>query len=431
MSILIRGAKQLLTMHGAPGPRRGPELSELGMIADGAVLIENGKIKEAGPTRRLENLHAARGAMQIDAAGRVVMPGFVDSHTHLIFCPSLLEDYEAGISGAADQSFFEMPDPTSSFRSIARSSANRLESRASRTIATFARHGTTTLEVKTGFGGDRTGEIKTLRVLRRLGGHPLDVIPTCLAAPSNGSGGPGRYLEWWSGELLPMIFQRKLATFADIMFDWAPVGLDEARHSLEAARRLGLRLKVHCGARDAADHIRMAVDLGAVSVDHVERAADPAAAIPARSGTIATLLPASAFYSRTCCSSVRELISRGTAIALASDFGLRASLTCNMQMVLSLACSQLRMTPAEAITAATINGAHALAQGDRIGSLEPGKQADVIVLNVSDYREIPYQFGCNHVHLAIKQGKIIYREGAVNGKEGGGGEPPDGLNPKS
>ena len=412
MNILVRGARQLLTLRGPGGPRRGAELSDLGLIHDGAVLIQDGVVLEAGPTRRVESLSAARGAEEINAAGRVVMPGFVDSHTHLVCGPSWLEEYEKRIAGATGD-FLHLPDLQATFRSIQSSPVRRLESQAFTTVAAMARHGTTTLEAKTGFGATVTGELKILRVLARLDGRPLDVTPTLLATFWGDPGEAPKHLEWMRSQMLPKVRRRKLARFADLSYDAGLFSLPASRAFLESAGRLGFLLKVHVGNSPQSAAVQLAVEVGAVSADHLENAGADELEMLARSTTIATLLPGWAQYFGRPHAPARDLIARGVAIALATDFNPHTSPTCSMQMVLSLACSQMRMTPAEAIAAATINGAHALRRADEIGSLETGKDADLLLLNASDYREIPYHFGVNHVHMTLKRGTVVYKENEV------------------
>jgi imidazolonepropionase len=412
MTILVRGARQLLTLRGPIGPRRGAGLSELGLIQDGAVLIRDGLVIEAGPSRRVENLIAARGAEEIDASGRVVMPGFVDSHTHMAWGPSWLEEYEARVAGA-DSAFLHLPDLKAAFRTAQTSSARLLEARAFATLAAMARHGTTTLEAKTGFGATAAGELKMLRVLSRLHQSPLDVTPTLLAAHWGDPRDANKHLEWMSSQMLPKVQQRKLARFADISCDADLFDVGETRAFLESAGRLGFLLKAHAGQAPHTGGVRLAVEVGTVTVDHLEYACEEDAAALARSSTIATLLPGWAHFLGKPYAPARQLIARGIPVALATDFNPHTSPTCSMQMVISLACSRMGMTPAEAIAAATINGAHALRRADQIGSLETGKVADLLLLNASDYREIPYHFGMNQVYMTIKRGAVVYREGVV------------------
>lgn len=409
----MRGARQLLTLRGPTGPRRGDALRELGIIHDGALLIRDGVIEQAGPSRRLENLAIARGALEINATGRVVMPGFVDSHTHLVYGYPWLDDYEAQRTGKA------FGEGAAGFRDtlqlIHDSSAKHLEARARMAINGMVRHGTTTVEAKTGFGIDETGELKILRALAMLGSGPLDIVATCLGAaiiPVRFAGDTNAYVNWMCTEFLPKVQRRQLARFADLF--WRPEGLEmeQARRYLEYARHLGFLLKVHA-EESPETGIRLAVAAGAVSADHLHAGREEIA-ILAESDTIATLLPGADFHlGIECYAPARTMIDSGVAVALASNFNPNTSPTYNMQMIIALACARMGMTAAEAISAATINGAHAVGSADRAGSLEPGKYADALILNISDYREIPYHFGINHVHMTLKRGIAVYEEGAV------------------
>jgi imidazolonepropionase len=382
------------------------------VIHDGAVLIRDGIIEEVGPSRRVENLHAARGAEEINATGRVVMPGFVDSHTHLISGPAWLEEYEARLLERTHE-YIEFPGLKATFRYIQTSSARKVESVAAGTVAAMVRHGTTSLEAKSGFGPNASGEIKILRVLKKLDQHPLDVVATCLAEHWGEPQDAPNYLKWYCAHMLPKVSHRKLARFADIDCDRGIFQIDELRYYLREAARLGFLLKVHAGQAAEAACALVAAEFGAISVDHLDSIGAAEVETIAGTDTIATLAPGSTFYLGARGAPARDLIARGAAIALATDFNPHTSPTCNMQAVISLACSHLRMTPAEAVTAATINGAHAIGRAGRAGSLEPGKDADLIILNAADYREIPYHFGWNKVHLTMKRGVTIYKEGAV------------------
>ena len=412
MTTLLRNARQLLTLRGDSGPRRGAELAELAIVDKGAVLVKDGLIVDAGPARRIEKLPLARRAREIDAAGRVVMPGFVDSHTHLIFGRPRLVDYEMRLAGA---SYAEIAVAgggiQSSVQAVRSMPAARLETQARASIAAMARHGTTTLEAKSGYALDESGEIKTLRVLSKLDGEPLDIVPTYLGAhipPPEYSGRADAYVEWMAAEMLPVIRRRKLAQFVDVYCDSGAFTLEQSRRYLEHARSLGLGLKIHAEQFARSGAARLAVELRAASADHLEQAAEEDIRALAQSNTIATLLPGSVFHlALRTYAPARALIEAGAAVALATDFNPGTSPTYSMQMVLSLACTEMRMSPAEAIAAATINSAHALGRADRCGSLEPGKQADLLVLNVEDYRELPYYFGCNNVHLTVKRGEIL------------------------
>jgi len=417
--ILVRGARQLLTLHGPQGPRRGSALRDLGLVHDGSVLIRDGVIEEVGSSRRVENLSVARQAQEIDASGRVVMPGFVDSHTHAVFGVPWLKDFELRIAGS------DVRDTATGYSAstqlIRKSSLKTLEMRTRRPLHAMVRHGTTTFEAKSGFGWDESGELKILRLLARLNRRPLDVVPTVLArlpTPEQPGGfpppDPARHAGRVCAELLPSVSLRKLARFADVRCDPWGFGLEDAARVLETARSLGFLLKVHSDQFSRTGAVPLAVRLGAVSADHLDYLSAEDISLLAASETIATLCPGSALHLG--CSRfapARALIDAGAAVALATNFNPHTSPTCNMQMVVALACSCLGMTPGEAISAATINGAHALRCAGQVGSLELGKSADLLVLNASDYREIPYYFGVNCVHLTMKRGAVIYQENRV------------------
>lgn len=414
-SLLVRGARQLLTLRGPSGPRRGAALRDLAIIESGALLVEDGMVSSVGPARRVENLAAARRAEEIDATGCVVMPGFVDSHTHLVHGPPRLADYEARLEGrtyreiAADGGGIAW-----TLKAVRQSTAQRLERQAATDLARMAACGTTTVEAKSGYAQDLAGELKSLRLLHELDGHPLDIVPTFLGAhvtPPEFKGNPEGYIDFLIRQLLPQVARKKLAGFADVYCDEGAFTYTQALRYLQAASRLGLAARIHAAQFKDLGAVRLALETRARSVDHLE-ALDPGDIEPlARSATLATLLPGSVLHlglSRY--APARALIDAGAAVALATDYNPGTSPTWNMQMVVSLACSQMRMTPAEAISAATVNGACALGVDGRAGTLEAGKQADFLVLNVSDYREIPYYFGANHVRATVKRGAVIAPE---------------------
>jgi len=415
--ILIRGARQLVTLRGPAAPRRGAALNELGIIPNGAILIRDGRIAEVGQGRRVENLALAKDAIEIDAAGRVILPGFVDSHTHLVGGPPRLGDFEMRIAGQDSRQVAEA-GVLSSVKAVRATPSRTLETHARICSEQFVRHGSTTLEAKTGYGLDHMGELKVLRVLAKLNRAPLDVVPTYLGAyavPPEYQGRDYEYIDWVIAEMLPMIRRRKLARFVDVNCDRDGFRLDDSRRYLEAARSLGFALKIHAERLSHSGGARLAVELGAVSADHLEQAGPDDIAILAQSSTIATLLPGAVFHAGSNrYAPARSLIDNGAAVALATDFNTGVSPTCNMPMILSLACAYMRMTPAETISAATINGACALGCADRAGSIEAGKDADLVMFDASDYREIPYRFGVNLVAMTMKRGAVLYQRGEVS-----------------
>lgn len=388
-------------MRGSKAPRRGAELKELAIISDGSVLIKDGVIDQVGPTRRVENLASARGAVEISAIGRVVMPGFVDSHTHLVFPPPSASVQE--IAAAV--------------RSVHSETGQRLQIRTQAHMEAMARHGTTTVEAKTGCGPDESTETKLLRALAALKNDPLHVVPTfLLSLPHSGhnrANDDRARLEWVLAEFLPKIHRRGFAQFADLAWDDDPSRQEFFVRYLDAARKLRLPCKIHaCHARPAAA-IEMAIRHLAVTIDHLEHATPADAALLAGTATLATLLPCTSFCNGGLNAPARALIDAGGAVALATDFNPQRTPTPSMQTVVALACRRLGMTPAEAISAATINGAFALGCAEQVGSLEVGKAADLLILNTPDYRDLANNFGMNLVRMTMKRGRPIYREGEV------------------
>jgi imidazolonepropionase len=361
----------------------------------------------------VENLALSRQAYEIDATGRVVMPGFVDSHTHLVGGPARVLDYP-GSESTGDES------ASSGLLALARAiqelSPRALETQALHTAEEAVRHGTTMLETKSGFGLSEAGEIKILRVHQALQRQPIPVVSTflCTRAAAEHQQRPEQYLEWVCSHVLPLVKRRKLAEFADIRCEEGAFQEPEARRFLTVARALGFELKMHTGRRSNFGVIRLAAELGVTSVDHVVDANPADATFLAQSNTVATLLPGGVFYLGTQpYAPARMLIDNGVAVALATNYNPETCPSQNMQMMLTLACRRMNMTPAEAITAATFNGAHALRRAGSIGSLEAGKNADLIILGVPDYREIPYHFGVNLVELVMKSGDVVVERAEV------------------
>ena len=405
---LVRGARQLLTLRGANGPRRGADLRNLGLIQDGAVLIVDGQIHDVGPSRRVENLALTRQAEVIDASGRVVMPGFVDSHTHLVSGPARIPDYELRGAGVGE--------PLAMARGIQELSPRTLAAQALHAVEEAFRHGTTTLEAKSGVGLTEANEIKILRVHAALRKQSVPMLSTflCAQVPPDYRNRADRYLEWVCTHMLPLIHRRKFAEFADIHCGEDAFSVEHARRYLLAARELRFGLKIQTDSRPPSGAIRMAVELEVSSVDHAIDISPEDVALLAQSQTIATLLPGPVFYLGSLAyPPARMLIDAGVAVALATNYNPETSPSQNMQMMIALACGNMRMTAAEAVTAATINAAYSLRSASRVGSLEPGKSADLLILGVADYREIPYHFGLNLVELVMKDGTVVVERSEV------------------
>ena len=398
-SILIRGARQLVTLHGPPIPRRGSDLQNLGIIPDGALLIRDGTIQEVGTSRRVEALKAARGADEISAIGRVVLPGFVDCHAHLIAGPVRPPE-------SAPE-----PRPETYWTTIEQTSPRTLETQALRLLDDFVRHGTTTIEAKSGFGLTERGELKILRAHAALNRRTCMLVSTFSAGrwlpPATSA---DEYVEWLCSYMLPLIRKRRLAQFADIYCDRGLLSIDQVRRYFTTAKELGFAVKMHAGQTPNAGAVAEAVRFRAGSIDHAVHVTDQDARLLAASDTIATLLPGPVFFLGTGrYAPARMLIDKGAAVALATNYNPQTSPSYSMQMMIALACRNMGMTVAEAISAATINSAYAMRGADRVGSLEAGKAADVVILAVPDYREIPYHFGVNLVELVMRRGQLVYK----------------------
>jgi len=412
--LFLHSAAQLLTLAGPPVPRRGPALGELGIIRGGALLTSNGKIMRIGKTSQLAGEARRLKAESINCRGRVVMPGFVDSHTHLVFAGNRVDDYERRLRGATHEEIARAGGGIAFSARLLRGATKRyLVAHANRFLKEFAAHGTTTVEVKTGYGLDVANELKILEVIRYLRRiSPLELVPTLLAAhalPQKYRGRAKVYVDLMTKKLLPTVARKRLAEFVDCFCDRGAFSVEDCRKLLSAGARLGLVPRVHAEQLSRTGASRMAVELGAASADHLDHVTDRDVRALANSAVVATLVPGANVHLGLCrFPPARRLIDAGAAVALATDFNPGTSPTLNMQFILSLACSAMRMTPAEAISAATINAAYSLGRADRLGSLEPGKQADVIVMDVSDYREIPYYFAWNHCVLTVKRGRVIH-----------------------
>jgi len=408
-SLLIRGARQLITLRGPARARRGKALGELAIIPDGAVLIQDDCIEEVGSGRRVMNLNSARRAEETDVSGCIVMPGFVDSHTHLLL-------------GAVGSAGGQAEEPGSEHalrwkRRLDGVSVKRLAYEARKRVHLCARHGTTTLEAKTGCAADVSGELKSLRALAALDGRPLDIVSTVLggdSAPWERLHSPEQYADWLAWDLLPQVRAKRLARFVDLDDDAGALHGEAARRVLAAALALGFGIRLHAGGQDQGV-APLAVEFQAASVDHLQCVADDDARLLAASNVVATLTPARSFYlSGAPFTAARKLIDAGAAVALASGYHPDHCPTLSMLEVIALACRMYGMTPAEAIAAATINAAASLQLAHRIGSLEAGKQADLVVLEVPDFRDLPCAFGMNVVRMVLKRGRIVYRCGEIS-----------------
>jgi imidazolonepropionase len=415
-ALLLLNIGQLLTMRlpSAPGPRRGPALRELGMIPDAAVLCVAGKIVSLGKTRQALNdpwiKKNSRRLTEIDCAGRVVLPGFADSHTHPVFTGPRLLDFEKRVSGATYEEIAEAGGGIrSSMKGVREAAKSELAASLLNTLTTFAAHGTTTVEAKSGYGLSLESELKSLEAIRSAAREwPGTVAPTLLGAhvvPPEFKGCPADYVKLVCDEMIPRTAKRKLATCVDVFCDRGAFSEEQCVQILRAARNHGLAVRAHVSQLTRTSLQRF-LSLQPLSLDHLDFVGERDITMLAKSKTMATLVPgANYFLGLHDYPPARELIDRGAAVALATDYNPGTSPTASMPFVLSLACTHMKMSPAEAIVAATINGAWALGFADRKGSVEAGKDADLAVFDVKDYREIAYWFGSNQCVQVIANGR--------------------------
>ena len=416
--LLITGISQLLTLRGSTA-RRGASLSKLGIVKDGAVLVRNGRIAAAGTRREVESSSESRNAEKLDVAGRVVLPGFVDSHTHLIHAASRAEEYELKIQGVSYEEIAQKGGGIlNSVKKLRAATKDALKQRARAALEAFVSHGTTTVEAKSGYGLDTASELRILTLQKELReGQPLDIVSTFLGAHvvpeefRRKADGAERYTTMVIEKMLPEVAGQNLAEFCDVFCDRGAFTRLQAKRILMEGKRHGLVPRLHAEQLSRKRAAQLGVELGAASCDHLEQINSSDISALAGSRTAATLLPGCGFHlGWRNYAPARKLIDAGAIVALATDYNPGTSPTVSMPMILSLACTQLRMTPAEAIAAATINGAYALRREKIVGSIETGKQADLAVFEVEDYREIPYYFGEHRCWMTLKRGEIIYMQ---------------------
>jgi len=413
--LLITHASQVLTIPShAQGPQRGDRLGDLAIIEDGAVAVSNGAIVALGSTVDLAACYQA--AQTIDAGGRVVMPGFVDPHTHVVFAGDRANEFEQRIAGAT---YLEIMNAgggiMSTVRATRAASLGELVDQTRARLDRMLAHGTTTAEAKTGYGLELTAELKMLDAIAQLEAeHPIDLVPTFLGAhaiPAEYKGREDTYTDLVVNEMLPAVSSFTLhpsSLFCDVFCEDGAFTLAQARRILEKAKALGFALKIHVDEFEPLGGTRLGVELGAVSVDHVVTTPREEIELLGKSTTIAVSLPGTPFgLAQPAYTPARAILAAGGALALATDINPGTTWNESMQFIMALACRYLKLTPAQALAAATINAAHAIGRGGSIGSLEIGKQADVLIMDVRDYRSIGYRYGTNLVRSVIKRGKII------------------------
>lgn len=411
--LLIVHAAQLLTIAGSNDlPRSGRALADLGLVEDGAVAASDGVIIAAGPTAQVLDEVATRNeTTTIDARRKIVLPGFVDPHTHLVFAGSRADEFEMRLAGASYQEIAARGGGIlSTMRATRAASEDDLIALARVRLDGMLAHGTTTAEAKSGYGLSVEDELKCLRAVHRLSAmHEVDLVPTFLGAhaiPPEYRDDADGYIRLVSDEMLPAVVEEDLAEFCDVFCDAGAFTLEQSRAILLAGQDAGLDAKIHADELSDQGGARLAAEIEAISADHLLRASEDGLRAMARSGTMAVLLPATALFLGLPYADARRIIDLNGSIAIGTDFNPGTSPTYSMPMAVALACLGMKLTPAEAVVAATINAAHAIGMAEEVGSLEPGKAADIAIIEMDDYRLLPVSFGVNPVQTVIKRGRV-------------------------
>jgi len=418
MTIAIVNCAQIVTLAGPARARVGPEMSELAIVASGALLVRGKEIVEIGRTDQIERAieREQRSGAEcdvVDAGGRVILPGFVDAHTHPVFAGTRVDEFEQRIKGATYQEIAARGGGIQSTVNRTRAaSLDELVNAGKRYASWFLRGGTTTVEAKSGYGLSLEDEVKLLRAIRRLNQEtPLRYVPTFLGAhtiPPEYRSRRDDYVSLLIDEMLPQIAREKLAEFCDVFCEENVFTRDESWRILSAARCHGLGLRIHADQLSLGGGAKLAAELGSVTADHLEHTDAGGIAALKTAGVQPVLLPGSVYaLGSSRYPAARQMIDAGLAVVLATDFNPGSSPTTSMLTILSLAATHMKMTPAEAITATTINAAYSLNRGDKLGSLVPGKIADFVIHDTGDYRELAYFFGVNHAWQVYASGQRV------------------------
>jgi imidazolonepropionase len=419
-SIFIENAEQLITLKGhSSQPATKEKMSELSIIENGAILIVDRKIFDVGTTEELIQKYQNQidQAERIDASGKIVLPGFVDPHTHLVFKGSREEEFNMRLNGATYMEIMNAGGGIHSTTSKTREAAEEeLFKEGIQRLDKFLLHGVTTIEAKSGYGLDWETEYKQLKVAKRLDEeHQIDIVSTFMGAhavPKEYKENPDEFVELIINEMLPNVAKNKLAEFNDVFCERGVFTPEQSRLILEAGKEYGLIPKIHADEIEPYEGAELAAEIGAISADHLLKASEEGIKAMAEKGVVGVLLPGTAFFLMTEAANGRKMIDLGLPIAISTDCNPGSSPTVSTPLIMNLACIHMGLTPSEVITAATINAAHAINRANEIGSLEIGKKADVLIANVSNYMKLQYHFGMNHTDTVIKNGKVVVRGGS-------------------
>ena len=409
-NLIIKNAAQVVTCSGFEG-KRGRQMNDLGVIENGTVIVTRGIISHV--MRQGEPLPANEADYKvIDATGKALLPGFVDPHTHFVFGGYREEEFAWRMRGDSYMEIMERGGGiVNTTRATRTATEEELVDSARKRLDAMLRLGITTVEGKSGYGLDRETELKQLRVMHQLNDlHPIDIVSTYMGAhavPEEWKGREDAFIDFQIAEMLPLVAGQRLAEAADIFCEKGVFTIDQSRRYLQAAASLGLKPKLHADEIIPLGGAELAAELHCLSADHLLQASDEGIAALAATGTVATLLPLTAFSLREPYARARTMIDAGCIVALATDLNPGSSFTASVPLLFALACIYMQLTPEEAVTAFTLNSAAALGRADRIGSIDPGKQGDLLLLQFPSYKFLPYHVGMNIVERVIKKGEVV------------------------
>lgn len=421
MAIIINNANEILTMaNGTTAPRVKEAMSDLGLLSNTSLLIEDNVISMIAPFEEIQQAFpdVVANAEVIDAAGKIVLPGFVDCHTHLVHGGTREHELNMRLSG---KSYMEIMNAGGGIHytttKTRETSFDDLYDKTYNHLNDFLRYGVTTVEAKSGYGLDWQTEKKQLEVTKKLQQtHPVDVISTFMGAhavPSEYKGNEDAFVDLIIEEMLPQVASLQLAEFNDVFCEKGVFTPEQSKKILLAGKDLGLTPKIHADEIEPYEGAELAAEVGAISAEHLLVASDKGIEAMAKSGTIAVLLPGTAFFLRAPYARGRLMIDEGVAVAISTDFNPGSSPTISLPFIQNLACMNMGMTMEEVLCATTVNAAHAINRGHQIGTLEVGKQADLVLLNVPNYKQLQYFYGMNHTHTVLKNGRVVVRAGQV------------------
>lgn len=421
MAILINNANEVLTMESdVKLPRRREQMSELGLKKEVSVLIEGDRIAMIAPLDEIkqEYPHLVNDAEVIDAQGKIVMPGLVDCHTHLVHGGTREHELNMRLAG---RSYMDIMNAGGGIHytttKTREASFDDLYNKTVQHLNEFLRHGVTTVEAKSGYGLDLENEIKQLYVVKKLQEeHVVDIVSTFMGAhavPKEFKGNEDEFVKIIIEQMIPKVAELGLAEFNDVFCEKGVFTPEQSRLVLEAGKAYGLTPKIHADEIEPYEGAELAAEVGAISAEHLLVASDEGIAAMAKAGTIAVLLPGTAFFLRAPYARGRLMVDSGVPVAISTDFNPGSSPTISLPFIQNLACMNMGMTMEEVLCATTINAAHAIKRADQVGTLEKGKQADVLILDVPNYKQLQYFYGMNHTDTVIKAGNVVVKGGSL------------------